>query len=67
MTEFITIIAWIFGVISTIITLARILGFFTYSEMQKTLDMINGIGRTFPIYKCGSLAIFCWAWIISQL
>ena len=67
MTEFITVLAWVFGVISSIITLARIIAFFNYSEMQKLLDEVQEIKRTFPIYKCGTLAIFCWAWIITQL
>lgn len=67
MIEFITVLAWVFGVISSIITLARIIGFFNYSGIQKTIDELEGIERTFPIYKCGTLAIVCWAWIITQL
>lgn len=67
MTEFITILAWVFGVLSTIFTLARIYAFLNYSELEKMMDNLRGITMTFPIYKSGSLAIICWAWIITQL
>lgn len=66
MIEFITVLAWIFGILSTIMTISRMIGFFSYSEIQKLVDAMDGVERTFPVIKCGSLAIFSWAWIITQ-
>lgn len=67
MIEFITVLAWVFGILSTIMTIARLIGFFSYSEIQKLVDEMDGVRRTFPIIKCGTIAIFCWVWIITQV
>lgn len=65
MSDFITIIAWIFGVLSTIFTLARIYGYYTYSEMDELRDALKGQKATFPVVIPGSIAIICWAWVIG--
>jgi hypothetical protein len=62
---FITILAWIFGVLSTGFTLLRIIASMMYSELDKMRDNIRGITVTYPIKVPGAIAIICWAWIIS--
>ena len=66
MNDFITTLAWVFGILATILTIARIHGFWSYSEFQKMQDELEGIRRNFPIIKSGTIMIVCWAWIISQ-
>jgi hypothetical protein len=65
MENFITVIAWIFGVLSTLFTLLRVHGYCTYTELERALDNFKGVKVTFPIHTSGIIAIVCWAWIIS--
>lgn len=66
MIAFITTMAWFVAVLSTIFTIFRLIGFFTYSDFDQLIDSTKGFKRTYPIHIPGSIAIICWSWIISQ-
>lgn len=63
---FITVLAWVFGVLATTRTLLQMLGKHYYTEFEKIRDQIQGVERVFPFMLSGSIAIVCWAWIVSQ-
>ena len=63
--KFITVLAWIFGSLSGLLVVARIIGFLSYSEYDKTVDAINGFTRTFPVVTPGIICIICVAWLFS--
>ncbi len=63
--NFLTIIAWIFGVLATLLLILRIIGALCYDERAKLLDNLKGVERAFPVAIPGTIAIVCWAWIIS--
>ncbi len=66
MTDFITVLAWIFGVLSTFWTILRINGWIQYqiNDHQRLRDQIRGVHRMFPIWTSGTIMIISWTWII---
>lgn len=66
MVEFVTVLAWIFGVISTGFVILRLIAWSLYSEIDKLQHTIRGVEATFPVVIPGTLAIFCWTWIITM-
>ena len=69
--EFITILAWIFGALSTLyVGLTLVVGFlYRFTEkgrLQQTLDAYQGFRHTYPIIIPGVTAIICWAWIFTH-
>ena len=62
---FITIIAWVMGVVSTVAFGLRVYGFFTYTELDKAMDAINGIHRRFPVMTSAITALVCWTWVLT--
>lgn len=64
--EFLTNLAYAFAVLSGLLVVARIVGYYTYSELERMLDDLNGIKRTFPITTPGITFIVCICWIISN-
>ncbi len=65
LTPFFTILAWVFGTTSTLLLLFRIIGYFIYTDLDKNIDEIKGIRRTFPITKPFIVSVISWAWILS--
>jgi len=65
-TEFITLLAWIFGVGSTLLVALRIWTGATYTLREKMLDQLQGQVATFPIMKPAILAVVCWAWLLTH-
>jgi uncharacterized membrane protein YecN with MAPEG domain len=63
--NFITILAWSFGILSSFFTIARIIAKLTYDDLDEIRDRINGFKRTYPVIIPGSIALICWAWILS--
>jgi hypothetical protein len=63
---FLTIIAWVFGVLSSLLLLLKVLTAAMYSEQERRLDACRGRKRVFPIMKPLVLAVICWAWILSR-
>ena len=64
-TQFVTMLAWIFGIASSFLLLARIIGAATYDEIDEMHDALRGIRRTFPVLYPAVTAIICWTWIIT--
>lgn len=62
---FLNIIAWVIGLGSTIFLIGRIIAAFSYSEMDKLIDKIKGVTRTFPIMWPAIVSLICWAFIIT--
>lgn len=65
MTSYLTTLAWIFGSLSTILIILRLLAFFTYSELDKLQDALRGGERTFPIFWPAVVSIVCWTWVLK--
>jgi hypothetical protein len=65
MSEYITIIAWIFGVLSSLLIVLRLLAFATYSEIDRLCDSINGQRAEFSIVWPSVVAILCWSWVLK--
>lgn len=63
--EFFTVLACIFGIISSFVLVARIICWANYTEQQAMHDYMLGIKRKFPIFWPGVTAIICWAWVIT--
>lgn len=63
--KFLTVVAWIFAVLSTGLITARVVGFFCYSERDKLQDHVRGFEKSYPVVWPGVVAIICWAWIAA--
>jgi len=65
---FITVLAWIFGIWSTIFALARILGghYYRTDTLKQMRDQLDNVQRSYPWMKAAAIAIVCWAWILTQ-
>jgi len=65
---FITVIAWVFGIWSTVFVVARIVAGRAYqtNTLKQIRDKMDGIQRSFPWMKAAIIAIVCWAWILTQ-
>lgn len=68
---FLTVLAWIFGVLSTLTVLLKIVLSLWYEfsksgQLQQTLDKLQGKRYSFPIIVPGTVAIICWVWIFTQ-
>ncbi len=63
---FLTIIAWIFGVICSFCACAVIyLGMKYPGSIEETMDKIRGYKKVFQPIKFFVIAIICWAFIIA--
>lgn len=62
---FITIVAWIFGILFTLTLIARILAAATYTDTQRLIDRAAGIRRQFPVAIPFFVAVVCWVWIFT--
>ena len=63
--NFIDILAWVIAIISTGFVVLRIFAYYSYSELEKIRDEMNGVHATFPIINGSIVAIVCWIWIIA--
>ena len=64
--SFSIILAWIFGIISTLWAALLIFAHMSYSEFDKLRDNIRGYERVYNFRPYVIVAIVCWAWILSQ-
>lgn len=62
---FITIVAWVLAVGSTIMVVLRLYMQSTYTELHEALDSIKGFKRSWPVKKPLIAAIISWAWIFT--
>lgn len=65
-TDFITILAWIFGILSTGLVLLRITAGLLYTELDRLRDAARGFQVIFPIRFPLIVAIVCWVWIYTS-
>ena len=63
--QFVSMLAWVFGVAATALLVLRIIGLATYREIDGVRDALKGRRATFPILWPAVTAIVCWAWIIT--
>lgn len=63
---FLTIIAWVFGVICSFFACTTIyLGIKYPGSIEETMDKIRGYKKVFQPIKFLIIALFCWAFIIA--
>jgi len=63
---FLHIIAWVFGVVSTLYAGLLTYGALTYpGSLQETLDKFEGYTKEFRPLKFYVVALICWAFIIA--
>ncbi len=66
MHDFITTLAWMFGVLSILVIIIRIVGYIGYVDSTAELrDLVNDRRTTFPIWIPSIVAIICIAWLIT--
>ena len=63
--QFVTILAWIFGVASTILLIARMIGAATYDEIDEARDALRGRMATFPMLWPAVTSVVCWIWVLT--
>ena len=61
---FINALAWIFGTMSLLLLVARLLALIGYSERDRLLDRMRGEEYTFPLTTPGIVVIVCGAWLL---
>lgn len=63
---FVTVVAWVVGIASTLYTAIMVFAKLTYTERDALFDAaLRGIKRTFPVARPALLATICWAWVIA--
>lgn len=63
---FLKIIAWVFGIISTVFSLMCIYGTIKYpGSVDETIDKLQGVSRSYPVTRWLVIAVLCWAFIIA--
>jgi hypothetical protein len=58
-------LAWIFGVMSILLIVLRLIAFTCYSELDKLQDALDGRKATFPIITPSIIAIICFTYILT--
>lgn len=63
---FLHIIAWVFGIISTLAaSFVTYMGLVYPGSIEQTVDNIKGYNRTFNPFRLWIIALVCWAFIIA--
>lgn len=63
--QFVTVLAWVFGISSSGLLVLRIIGMANYDELDKARDALRGMRATFPMLWPAVTAVVCWVWIIT--
>jgi len=64
--DFITGLAWAFGVFFTLIYVVNFISAFNYIEsLNHKLDRVKGTERKYKHGKYGIIAIICWVWVFT--
>ena len=66
MNVFLNYLALIFGILASGLLILRILGALTYTDINKLVDQMKGIRRTFPLAIPLVVSIVCWLWFIAK-
>ncbi len=65
--QFVTALAWVIGILSSIFTVLRIWSYVLYTDLKQINDLLeHGGTRKFYIRNYGLVAIVCWCWIWAQ-
>ena len=62
--KYINSLAWVFGIISTLLVALQLYMAFTYTKLDELVDKSKGYTQTFSVLKPGILMILCWTWVI---
>lgn len=71
MVEFINGVAWVFGTLSFLLLILRIIAWAWYhsestvASLRRLDDSFRGIDRTFPITIPGIVFLVCLIWLLS--
>jgi hypothetical protein len=64
--NFVTVLAWFFGVWSLLLVIARIWCRTNYSDLEQAIDgALNGGVKHFPLPTPTIIAIICWSWVLA--
>ena len=67
MEQFITVMAWVFGVGNVVVIVLKLICAHNYTELQKMLDIYKKGGyKTFPIKNNLIVLVICACWLISN-
>jgi len=64
MEQYATALSWVFGILSLIWIILALLASWSYSELDRLRDRMQGLEQTFPIIKPVIISIICWTWIL---
>jgi hypothetical protein len=64
--KFLTIIAWVLGIVYTAGFLFILLQGLTYTKLDKLIDELHGQRKIFQIRGKFIVALLCWAFLIAK-
>ena len=62
--KFIDNICYLFGIVNIVLVILKLLQQLGYSDIQKSLDAINGVRATWEYKYNITIIIICFAWIL---
>jgi hypothetical protein len=65
MEGFLTLIAWVFAILSTVTTILISFTAYTYDEVDRLRDRMRGVRVKFNILPYALVMIISWCWIIA--
>ena len=66
MHNFIYILIWFSAIVSTLVMIVGVIGFFTYNELEQMIDRLQGIKRSFHILFPFIIAFISWTAIFCR-
>jgi hypothetical protein len=63
---FVGTLAFIFGILSTLLVIGRICAWSFYDETEEMRDRIRGVRAEFPVMYPSIVAIICWTWVFTH-
>jgi len=64
--DFITGLAWVFGILSTLLVIIAFIWAFKYSgSAEEMKDRAKGIKKSWDAKKPFIIAVICWVWIFT--
>ena len=62
--KFLDKLCYFFGIVNIVLVLLKLLHQWSYSDIQKSLDAINGVRVTWEYKYNITIIIICFAWIL---
>jgi hypothetical protein len=66
MSTFIYVIAWFVACLSTLILLATVLAAAVYSNVDRAMDRLRGVRRSFKVLWPFVIAFIAWAYVFTK-